>query len=461
MSHDTPFSRPLPLLEQPQQAMTALLTQVQDSHPLTTPQSELVVVKRGRPARLSALMLAHGIVWCLLHGWRSQLALWRHLVLGFGSFVGVQISDQAVYKRLAQDAGMVMQPLCTQVTDWLGTWLAPYEDRSLAPFATNVYALDECSLKARKRWVAELFGVPRGDDRLLGGKCCCVMDLRRQLIHSVLRLPAELSKDQTHSKPLVEQLPRWSLVLFDLGFFSLEWFDHLSELGLWWISRIKHNTSYHTEHVLVERDGYYEALVFLGAYRSDRSAYLYRLVKVRYRGRWYRYVTNQTDFTRLSGADVVRLYARRWDIELSFRLLQDHLQLRMLWSAKPQVIEVQIWATFVLVQLYHALQVCLAAQLGVDTFDISLDLLVHYLPELHQQAQRRRCSLTDLIKQVGEPLGLVRPHTRLHIQVPLLALHEIQWPPATLLWRREPRYSHKQKGGQARSQASQNASSPN
>ncbi len=65
----------------------------------------------------------------------------------------------------------------------------------------------------------------------------------------------------------------------------------------------------------MQRDGYFEALIFLGAHCSDQAAYLMRLIRVRYRGQWYSYITNSTDPFQLSGAHIVALYARRWDIE--------------------------------------------------------------------------------------------------------------------------------------------------
>ncbi len=100
-----------------------------------------------------------------------------------------------------------------------------------------------------------------------------------------------------------------------------------------------------------------------------------RLIRVRYRGQWYSYITNSTDPFQLSGAQIVALYGRRWDIELGFRLLKDHLGLRFLWSAKMQVIGAQLWATVILAQLLHALQVQVAIESGVETFDVSVELL--------------------------------------------------------------------------------------
>jgi hypothetical protein len=108
--------------------------------------------------------------------------------------------------------------------------------------------------------------------------------------------------------------------------------------------------------------------------------------------------------TGSAGQKRVRLYARRWDIELAFRLLKDHLNLRFLWSAKSAVIGVQIWATVILAQMLHALQVQVAAQAGVDTFDVSLELLLRHLPDFMRQGG-------DLLSRILEgayPLGLIR-----------------------------------------------------
>ena len=140
------------------------------------------------------------------------------------------------------------------------------------------------------------------------------------------------------------------------------------------MSRVRSNSSWTVEHILVQKDGYGEGLIFLGAYRSDQAAYLMRMIRVRYRGQWFTYITNVLDPMLLSGADVVGLYARRWDIELAFRLLKDYLNLRFLWSAKAEVISVQIWATVILAQMLHALQVRVAVQSGVETFDVSLEV---------------------------------------------------------------------------------------
>lgn len=179
------------------------------------------------------------------------------------------------------------------------------------------------------------------------------------------------------------------------------------------MARLRSNGSYVLQQVLVERDGYVEALIFLGAHRSDQAAYLMRLIRVRYRGQWYSYISTITDPYQLSGAQIVAWYARRWDIELGFRLLKDHLGLNLLWSAKMQVIGSQLWATVILAQLLHALQVQVAVESGVEPFDVSLELLWRYLPHLAQRSATQGKPLLEVIKQVGVAIKLIRPSTRI------------------------------------------------
>lgn len=81
------------------------------------------------------------------------------------------------------------------------------------------------------------------------------------------------------------------------------------------------------------------------------------------------YLTNVVDPYHWPLAQVVQVYARRWDIELAFRVLKDHLPGNQMWSAKWNIIGVQIWACLILAQCFHALQVELAHEAGVPVFD--------------------------------------------------------------------------------------------
>ncbi len=119
---------------------------------------------------------------------------------------------------------------------------------------------------------------------------------------------------------------------------------------------------------------------------------------------------------------------------------KEHLQLSHLWSAKWEVVQVHIWCALLLAQLFHGLQVQLAAQEGVDPFDVSIELLVEIVPPL---LQRGIAPLSALGRR-GRELGLIRPSTRLQVQVPFV---DATWmspaPPEALQPRETARYAQR------------------
>ncbi len=439
MPYDTPGQRKMPELENAVALLETLMVQaVECSH------ERAVVKKAGRPNRLSNRLLAAGILWCVLHGWVSQWDLWRRIsVFGVGSLAAVAVCDQAIYNRLAKSGTEVMQEVCAQISSWLWQWMARYEEHQLAPFASRIYALDESKMRPIKRWLKDLRDVPLGDLSLLAGRLVGLFDVRRQQWVCIEWLPKAIANCQEHTEAMLSHIEIGALLLFDLGYYNFEWFDTLTQRGIWWVARLRSNGSYTIEHILVQRDGYFEALIFLGAYRADQAAYLMRLVRVRYRGQWYSYISNITDPFQLSGAQIVALYARRWDIELGFRMLKDHLGLRFLWSAKVQVIGAQLWATVILAQLLHALQVQVAVESGVETFAVSLELLWRYLPDLSQLSAKQGKPLLQIIKENGVALKLIRPSTRIRRVVPVIDWQEMTPLRPDLQWIRVPRYAHK------------------
>jgi hypothetical protein len=125
----------------------------------------------------------------------------------------------------------------------------------------------------------------------------------------------------------------------------------------------------------------------LGAYRADRAKHAVRLVQFRQGGVLRRYVTNVLDPRVLPPADLARLYACRWDVALAFKLVKRHLGLHLLWSAHPGVVLHQVWAVLTIAQTVQALRGEIAGQAGVDVFEVSVPLLVEYLPLLLEQGE--------------------------------------------------------------------------
>lgn len=238
-----------------------------------------------------------------------------------------------------------------------------------------------------------------------------------------------LKKGKTNAQESVRLmlagLEKATLLLFDRGYFCFALFDELTERGLWWISRYCYNATFEVLHICYQGDGVFDAIVYLGVHRSGQAKYPVRLVRFWVKGKLYTYLTNVLDPHQLPLADIARLYARRWDIELAFRLLKDHLRLSEIWSAKWEVILAQIWATLVLAQIFHGLQVEIAARSGVEVFDVSVDLLVRLVPRWMQQG----VSPVEQAVRFGRDMGLIRKSTRHQVQVPWVDPSWVQPPP--------------------------------
>jgi IS4 transposase len=97
-----------------------------------------------------------------------------------------------------------------------------------------------------------------------------------------------------------------------------------------------------------------------------------RLVRVRVGCCTHEDLTQVLDPRVLPVGDLVRLYARRWEIELAFVLLKEYLEVHLWWQSKLAGILQQIWACLILAQLLQAMRMELACQAHVDPFEGSM-----------------------------------------------------------------------------------------
>lgn len=387
----------------------------------------------GRPRILPSLCLWAGLLVCVLRGFRSQLALWRLLTGGnFWFYPRFPVTDQAVYARLARAGTAPLERLFHQISAVLAVRLAPYQQTDLAPFATEVLVLDETTLDRVARLLPALRPVPAGDVRLLPGKLAGRFDVRRQQWQHLQYQPEVRQNEKVAARELLAGVPTGSLLLADLGYFAFPWFDDLTHRGYWWVSRLRAKTSYTVIHCAYRDATTFDGLVWLGAYRADRAAQAVRLVQFQVGRTRYRYVTNVLEPQQLSLREIATVYARRWDIELAFQTIKQHLGLHLLWSAKPVVIQQQVWAVLIIAQILQALRLEIAGRAGVDPFEVSLALLVQYLPEYAYTGQD---PVTVFVTQ-GRAMGFIRPSRRTRIRAPdLRPEHLVPCPPDLVLVR--------------------------
>lgn len=396
----------------------------------------------GRPP-----ILAHAILWTalvvgVLRGCSSQLAIWRLILRrGWPGSGPITVTDQAVYKQLGAAGPSPVERLFAQMTSLLVERVVPWQEDQLAPFATAVVAIDETTLDQVPRSLAALWGLPPGDRRLLPGKLACCFDLRSQLFRHVHRVADSLQNERVAAAAVIAELPAGSLVLADLGYFGFRWFDTLTERGLWWLSRERRKTSTIPVHTFYRSDQLIDELVWLGAHRSDRAKQLIRRITVVRSTGTFVYDTNVTDPRLASARELVQLYGRRWDIELAFKLVKRELKLGQLWSAKPSVIEHQLWAVLLIAQLLSALRLEIASRAGVPIDDVSLALMVQYLPEY---AREYPADPIGAFVEQGVVLRFIRPASRTRYAVEMVPDDQLHDPPPDLVTTRTPRYAGKQ-----------------
>lgn len=385
--------------------------------------------KRGSPQRLSWSHLWFQLIFGVLTGMDNYQDL-RRKVAGepLGPFACITITDDGIIKRLRQAGLAPLQELLAHLSQRLGHLLASQCPCPLAPFASEIMALDETTWDAVQRHLPALRALPTGDVGLMGGKMAGRFNLRTQLWDLVQFRDNPVGNCKLDCCSLVQGLPLNTLLLFDLGYFSFAFFDYLTQMHFWFISRLREDVQYQIAHTFYRQDGTLDALVWLGATgrNSSRSASLVRLIRFWDGKQMCSYLTNQTDPQKLSLPDIARLYARRWDIELAFLTLKEHLGLHHWWSGIDVLRKQQALIVLIVAQLLNATRLLIAAEQGCDPFEVSFPLLVKYLPK-HLKEHPVVWAI-----QHGHAYDLFRPSSRCVIVAPDPPLYRYVFPPADL-----------------------------
>ena len=240
-------------------------------------------------------------------------------------------------------------------------------------------------------------------------------------------------------RPAPERGGRGTLILADLGYFGFARFDALTDRGFRRIARLRAKTSFTVLPRFYDDGRTFDGLVWPGAHRADRAKHAVRPVRFRVGPATSSYLTNVTDPALLPIREIARLYARRWDIELAFKLIERHPGLHLLWSAKGVVILQQVRAVLIIARIRQALRLEVAGRAGVDPFEVSPPPLVEYRPRYAHEGR----DPVALFVEPGRALGFIRPSRRTVIHAPAPPPDRLTPAPPDLVLVRTPRYAHK------------------
>lgn len=213
-------------------------------------------------------------------------------------------------------------------------------------------------------------------------------------LHTVLAdlLPqcVVLTDGKTHDLTVAKDLTfaPGDLLVFDRAYIDYGWLFDLHQQGVWFVTRLKTNANY---EVVAAQDPAGEAILADQVIRLSsprgQAAYPAPLRRVHYRdpetGKEYVFLTNRLDLTAL---EIAALYRHRWQIELFFKWIKQHLKIKAFYGTSKNAVLIQVWTGLIAYLLLFWLK--LRSTVGWGLLELT---------RLVQTRLMERCRLWDLL----------------------------------------------------------------
>lgn len=163
-----------------------------------------------------------------------------------------------------------------------------------------------------------------------------------------------------HEAPIARQqrFPAGTILVFDMGYINFRWFAELTAGGVFFVTRLKRNADY---TVVARRTPPQDRGIVCDQIIRFRGP----LTRQKYPGRLRRVVLRTDDGQRLEfltnhltlgASTVARIYKDRWQIELFFKVLKQHLRIKTFVGTTANALRTQIWTALIAVLLLKYLQ---------------------------------------------------------------------------------------------------------
>lgn len=290
-----------------------------------------------------------------------------------------KVSQQAMSQRLTSlPSGMFLKVLMDILPLMRERWMG--RERPLSPeleWAAEHYravlAVDGSTLDALIRKIELLQDLPENP---LAGRITALLDLCTRLPDKIWYEPDSKAHDQRFWTDILSVLKPGSLLVFDKGYINFAIFIKLTQAKVKFITRGKTNLAYKLERAIVKTAAAHDYLVWIG---DDETRQQVRLIEIQYRGKWYRYMTNELDAECLPTAYVVALYWQRWRIEDAYYIVKRLLGLAYFWCGAQNAVEMQVWATWLLYVVLIDLTDAIAEALNKPFAAISIEMVYRSL----------------------------------------------------------------------------------
>jgi len=324
----------------------------------------------------------------------------------------IKVSQQALSNRFLNFPAEIFQRVLMDLLPTLRErWAArqrpvPEAVVSARKHFSRILVVDGSTLEALFRKLQALQDAPVGT---LAGKICTVIDLATRLPEQIWFTEQALAHDTNFLDQIRAFAQAGTLWIFDRGFYDFTFFDDLIDQGVAWITRLKSNTVFTVQQVLIQTAEVRDRVVWLGG-GNDRCRHLMRVIEVRFGRTWYRYVTSVLDPAILPANGVVDLYRRRWRIEEAFLIVKRLLNLSYLWTGSVNGVLLQVWSTWLFFAVLVDLGDAVAEELMLPFDRISLEMVFRGLYHFTQAYHHGQA--TDPVKYFAasenQDLGVVK-----------------------------------------------------
>ena len=160
--------------------------------------------------------------------------------------------------------------------------------------------------------------------------------------------------DKSQMDELINTAPD-ALNVFDRGYVDYKKWDGYCKEGVRFVSRLKANAIVdviQSETIQTNSSLITESIVVLGNPNATRMKYPLRLFET-YDGQGNKIIIVTNDFS-LDALEITEIYRLRWQVELFFKWIKQHLKVKKFFGTSPNAVYGQIWIaliTFCLVRL--------------------------------------------------------------------------------------------------------------
>ena len=201
-----------------------------------------------------------------------------------------------------------------------------------------------------------------------------------------------ITEANVHDVNAMDEIPYevGAFYIFDRGYNDYSRLYTIHRLGATFILRAKNNVKY--KRISWIRRLQYNVLSdskiqFIGPYKKDEYPEPLRLIKYwdEENKREFTFLTNNFELTAL---DITELYRQRWQIELFFKWLKQHLKIKHFYGTSFNAVKIQVYVaiiTFCLVAiLQHDMKLELTTYEVLHVLSVSLTTKIHLVDLLNK-----------------------------------------------------------------------------